>query len=100
MKVKDKVEDPHLPGEIELFGDPGIATYDAKVAPFLIFLYIVLPIWGLLALYVFWDGSQGGWLDRGYWHQLQIAANTTIPYENQNMRSNHLNQVDSLESQK
>ncbi|MFI5344314.1 MAG: hypothetical protein ACHQUC_08855 [Chlamydiales bacterium] len=24
-------------------------------------------------------------MDRGYWYQLQIAANTTMPYENQNL---------------
>ena len=71
-------------GELELYGDPGIATYDAKVPKFLIFNYIFWPIWGIITLYFFWNGSIG-WFDRGYWHELQIAANTTFPIENQNM---------------
>lgn len=70
--------------ELELYGDPGIASYDAKVPKFLIWTYIVLPIWGLATWYYFINGSVG-WLDRGYWYQLQIAANTTLPYENQNL---------------
>lgn len=79
--VKDRVEDPHHPGEVELYGDPGIATYDAKVPWFLIFVYIILPIWGIFAWYYFWNGSEG-WSDRGYWKELQIAANTTFPEDN------------------
>jgi hypothetical protein len=70
--------------EIELYGDPGIASYDAKVSWFLLGTYLVLPIWGFFALYYYWNGSVG-WLDRGYWRQLQIAANTTFPSENQDM---------------
>lgn len=81
---KGQTEDSHFPGEIELYGDPGIATYDAKVSKFLLTTYIVLPIWGVICLYYFWNGSIG-WFDRGYWHELQIAANTTFPIENQNM---------------
>lgn len=81
---KDSIEDPHYSGEVELFGDPGIATYDAKVAKFLLATYFILPIWGLITLYYFWNGSTG-WFDRGYWHELQIAANTTFPIQNQNM---------------
>lgn len=69
---------------IELFGDPGIATYDAKVSKFLLATYLILPIWGFFTLYYFWNGSTGI-LDRGYWHELQIAANTTFPIINQNM---------------
>lgn len=70
--------------EIELYGDPGIASYDAKVSKFLLATYLILPIWGLMTFYYFWNGSIG-WFDRGYWHELQIAANTTFPIENQNM---------------
>jgi hypothetical protein len=81
---KDQVENPHFTEEIELYGDPGIASYDAKVPKFLKFTYLILPIWGLLTLYYFWNGSRG-WFDRGSWHQLQIAANTTFPIQNQNM---------------
>jgi len=82
---KDQVANPHFPGEIELYGDPGIASFDARVPKFLMILYIVMPIWGFFTFYYFWNGSLG-WFDRGYWHQLQIAANTTFPIENQNMR--------------
>jgi hypothetical protein len=86
---KDKVEDPHFPGEIELYGDPGIATFDAKVPKFLIATYLIWPIWGMITFYYFWNGSFG-WFDRGYWHELQIAANTTFPIENQNMLPQNL----------
>jgi hypothetical protein len=44
---------------------------------------LILPLWGLLSLYYFWNGSSG-WFDRGTWKQLQIAANTTFPIENHN----------------
>ncbi|MFI5343408.1 MAG: hypothetical protein ACHQUC_04210 [Chlamydiales bacterium] len=70
--------------EMELYGDPGIASYDAKIPKFLIWTYILLPILGVFVLVYFFNGS-AGWLDRGYWYQLQIAANTTMPYENQNL---------------
>lgn len=69
--------------EIETYGDTGITSKDAKIPPFLIWTYILLPIWGIAVFFIFWNGSVG-WLDRGYWHQLQIAANTTFPIENQN----------------
>jgi hypothetical protein len=82
---KDEIAEPHFPGEIELYGDPGIASFDAKVPKFLLIMYLILPIWGLITFFYFWNGS-AGWLDRGYWHELQIAANTTFPIENQNMR--------------
>lgn len=81
---RDKIEDPHVEGEIELYGDPGIASFDAKVPKFLTFSYIFWPIWGIITFYIFWNGSVG-WLDRGYWQELQIAANTTFPIENQNI---------------
>lgn len=67
--------------ELELYGDPQIATKDAKVPWWLYVTYTVLPIWGIFTLWYFWNGSTG-WLDRGYWHQLQIAAKTTYPYNN------------------
>jgi len=80
---KEKIEDSHGDGELELYGDPGIATYDAKVPKFLTFSYIFWPVFGIITLYFFWNGSIG-WFDRGYWRELQIAANTTFPIENQN----------------
>ncbi len=80
MTEKERADSPE---EIELYGEPGIASLDAKVPKFLFWTYIILPIWGLMALYYFWNGSRG-WFDRGYWRELQIAANTTFPVENQN----------------
>lgn len=52
-----------------------------KVPMWLILTYILLPIWGFVTLYYFWNGSQG-WFDPGYWQQLERAANTTYPIQN------------------
>lgn len=71
-------------GEQEFYGDTGISSFDAKVPKFLKAAYLFWPLWGIVSLCYFWNGSCG-WLDRGYWHELQIAANTTFPIENQNM---------------
>lgn len=76
--------DNHEKDELEFYGDTGIASYEGKVPKFLIFTYILLPIWGFASLYYFWNGSIG-WFDRGTWHELQVAANTTFPIENQNL---------------
>ena len=38
--------------------------------------YILLPIWGVIAMYVYWNGERGDWLDRGRWQALQEAAKT------------------------
>lgn len=64
--------------EVELYGDEGIASKDTPVPRWLILTYITLPIWGIITFILFWNGSVG-WLDRGYWKELQIAANTTFP---------------------
>lgn len=61
----------------EFYGDPGISSNNAQIPRWLKWVYFTLPIWGLLSLYYYWDGSRG-WLDRGYWEQLQKAANTTF----------------------
>ena len=76
-------DENHAFGEIELYGDAGISSYDRKVPTFLKWVYVILPIWGVLTWHVFWNGSVG-WFDRGSWKELQIAANTTFPIENQN----------------
>lgn len=68
--------------EVEDYGDPNIQSYNAKVPFWLILTYIVLPIWGIISFYLYWNGSYG-WLDRGYWHQLQKAAGTTYPFVNE-----------------
>lgn len=48
-----------------------------KGAPrWLYWSYIILPIWGVVTFFLFWNGSHG-WLDRGYWQQLEKAADTT-----------------------
>lgn len=56
----------------------GITSAHAPVPKWLIWNYIFWPIFGLFWLYFFWNGSYG-WLDRGYWSELQRAANTTFP---------------------
>lgn len=68
-------EDSH----IELYGDPGIASKNARVPRWLVFNNWFWVFFGLVCFYFFWNGSYG-WLDRGYWNQLQRAANTTYPY--------------------
>ena len=67
--------------EIEEYGDQYISSKDAKVPGFLKWTYILCPIWGVVWLFYFCNGSYG-WLDRGYWNSLQRAANTTFPSEN------------------
>lgn len=67
--------------EVEYYGDPGIASKDATVPKWLKWVYVTLPFVGILTFYLYWNGSQG-WLDRGYWQQLQTAANTTFPFVN------------------
>lgn len=67
--------------EIEQYGDAYIASGNAPIPKWLKLTYIVLPIWGIIAFWLYWNGSSG-WLDRGYWRQLQNAANTTFPIEN------------------
>jgi len=69
----------HKHSEIEDYGDPGIFSADAPVPRWLKISYITLPIWGIITFFVFWNGSWG-WLDRGYWGQLQRAANTAYPF--------------------
>lgn len=66
--------------ELEEYGDPNIASYDRKVPVFLKWTYLLLPIWGFVVFYFFWNGSVG-WFDRGHWKSLQEAARTTFPIE-------------------
>jgi len=73
-------EEPKHEDDLELYGDPRIASRNAKVPRWLILTYLILPIWGIISMWYFWNGSIG-WFDRGYWHELQIAAKTTYPYK-------------------
>ena len=68
--------------EIENYGDDGIQSYEGKVPRWLKVTYFILPLWGIIWFYYFWNGSYG-WLDRGYWSELQQAAHTTFPIVNQ-----------------
>lgn len=65
--------------EIEFYGDTGIASKEGTVPAWLKVLIVLLLVWGAAWLYFFWNGS-AGWIDRGYWHQLEQAANTTTPW--------------------
>jgi len=60
---------------------------DIAVPRWLILTYIILPIWGVFALVYYINGTTG-WLDRGYWQQLQIAANTTFPNVDHDLKKN------------
>ena len=79
----ERSEGSPLSEEAESYGEPGIVSLDARIPTFLLVAYVLLPIWGVVALYYFWNRS-AGWLDRGHWHELQIAANTTFPISNSN----------------
>lgn len=74
---------PNDEQEITEYGDPGIRSGEAKIPKWLIATYILLPLWGIVWWYFFWNGSYG-WLDPGHWNELQRAANTTFPIINQN----------------
>lgn len=62
--------------ELDSYADGSITSRDAKVPGWLKFVYIAMPIWGVIWFYLYWNGSSG-WLDRGYWGELQKAAKTT-----------------------
>ena len=79
------MSEPHE--ELEEYGDPKIASADAKIPRWLWLTYISLPIWGIIWFFLFWNGTWG-WHDRGYWAELQKAANTTFPFTNEDDPSN------------
>lgn len=66
--------------EVELYGDPLIASKNAPVPRWLFWSYFGWIAFGLVWFYLYWNGSYG-WLDRGYWQQLQRAAATTYPFQ-------------------
>lgn len=58
------------------FGEHDVNEFDDVGIPFFLkVIYVILPIWGIFWLYTYWEGS-GGWLDRGYWKELEGAAKT------------------------
>jgi len=63
--------------ELFFYGDPKIASRDAKVEGWLKFSYLFWPLWGIVWWILYWNGSWG-WLDPNYWGSLQKAANTTV----------------------
>lgn len=67
--------------ELEFYADGAVSSADARVPHWLKWIYVIMPIWGIIWFYLFWNGSWG-WFDRGYWSELQRAANTTYPYNN------------------
>lgn len=69
--------------ELDIYGDQGITSAHAKVPTWLKWSYAFFVIWGILWLYLYWNGVEG-WLDRGYWFELEKAANTTFPSKNLN----------------
>lgn len=72
MENDREKEEEHL----DFYADGSLVSADAKVPKWLKWVYIIMPLWGILWFFLFWNGSTG-WLDRGYWGELQKAANTT-----------------------
>lgn len=66
--------------ELEEYGDPLIASKNAPIPGWLSKSYLFWILFGFVWFFFFWNGSYG-WLDRGYWQQLQRAAGTTIPFQ-------------------
>ena len=61
---------------LDEYADHEIMEYaNTKIPSFLKWVYLICPIWGIFWMYTFWDGS-AGWLDRGYWYELEESANT------------------------
>lgn len=74
-------KEPHSEGdhEVEVYGDEGIVSNNAPIPGWLKFNYVFWPLFGFVWFYLFWNGTTG-WLDRGYWNELQRAANTVYPF--------------------
>jgi hypothetical protein len=64
--------------DVEMYAE-GIMSADAPVAAWLKVSYVAWIIIGLVGFVLYWNGSWG-WLDRGYWSELQSAADTKFPY--------------------
>jgi hypothetical protein len=79
MDVNQEQIAKELDPEIAYYGDEGIESKDAPIPFWLKFNYVFWILWGVVAFYYFWNGSYG-WFDRGYWNELQRAANTVYPF--------------------
>ena len=77
--MENNHEKSHEHSDVELYGDPGIASKDHRVPLWLTINNWFWVFFGLFFFYYYINGSHG-WLDRGYWAQLQRAANTTYPF--------------------
>lgn len=67
--------------EAAIYGDNEVKSYEHKPVPlWLKVTYVVTIVYAIVTLYLYWGGSWG-WLDRGYWYELQKAAKTTFPLE-------------------
>ena len=79
---------------LDTYGDEEVREFHDKPIPkFLKVIYLVLPIWGVIWWGLYWNGSQG-FLDRGYWCELEKAAGTTFIQEEPNQP---MNSVESSE---
>lgn len=67
--------------ELEVYGDKGITSLNSPVPRWLKINYWLWIVVGVIWFFYFCNGSYG-WLDRGYWFELQKAANTTFPTQN------------------
>lgn len=76
--------------ELDFYEGGTITSDHNRVPTWLKWVYIIMPIWGIIWLFLYWNGLSG-WLDRGYWIQLEKAANTTYPYINANEKSSNGN---------
>lgn len=72
--MKKKAEHPEMQ-----YDDSEIISNETPVPAWLKWSYVFWLVLGLSAGVLYWNGSWG-WLDRGYWEELQRAALTTFPY--------------------
>lgn len=78
--------DKEAEGALELFSEGPPPSKETPIPRWLLWSYLLLPIWGIITLFLFWNGSWG-WLDRGYWQQLQQAADTTFVEQKKEVQS-------------
>lgn len=66
---------PELDARLQSEGAPGEAH--RAIPRWLLLVYALLAVWGAIWLGFYFNGNQGGFLDRGHWGQLQKTARTT-----------------------